>query len=54
MIHLTNDAVQKKGEENGKFENANKVKKKKKSILDIIELKLSFFFSSPTRSFKDI
>ena len=26
MIHLTNDAVQKKGEEYGKFENGNKVK----------------------------
>ena len=25
MVHLTNDAVQKKGEEYGKFENANKV-----------------------------
>ena len=25
MVHLTNDAVQKKGEEYGKFENGNKV-----------------------------
>ncbi len=35
MIHLTNDAVQKKGEEYGKFENANKVKRnEKKSYID--------------------
>ena len=25
MVHLTNDAVQKKGEEYGKFENGNKI-----------------------------
>ena len=40
MVHLTNDAVQKKGEEYGKFENGNKVT----ADLSLIEGINGFFF----------
>jgi hypothetical protein len=33
MTHLTNDAVQKKGEEYGKFESGNKVKIYSKTLI---------------------
>ena len=42
MIHLTNDAVQKKGEEYGKFENGNKVRLDNVAFINNLVFQLSF------------
>lgn len=53
MIHLTNDAVQKKGDDYGKFENANKVDINFNTFTKNLRLMNFFFFLKKKLSFSD-